>query len=153
MKKISLTFLLLAAVLLPYTLHAQVKDPAHWSYGLKKLPSGQYEVHLRASIEEGWHIYAQKQLPDAVAVPTKIVFTKSPGLKLSGLPAEVGKKETYTIKEAGVTNMEYAKVVDFVQKVSIAPGLKEVQGTITYQTCTHEMCLPETTISFKIPVP
>jgi DsbC/DsbD-like thiol-disulfide interchange protein len=150
MKKIILMLLLSAAVSL---LHAQVMNPAHWSYGLKKLDGDHYEVHLRATMDEGWHIYAQKQLPDAVAVPTKIVFTKAPGLKLKGLPLELGKKEKYTIKEAGVTNMEYAGVVDFVQKVTLTPGLKEVKGTITYQTCTHEMCLPEATISFSIAVP
>ena len=100
--------------------NAQIQDPAHWAYGLKNLKGGTYEVHLQATMDEGWHIYAQKQLPYAVAVPTKIVFAKTPELTLIGKPAELGKKETYTIKEAGVTNYEYAGKVDFVQKVPLS---------------------------------
>lgn len=145
-----------AVILMICTAHiatAQIQDPAHWAYGLKNLKGGVYEVHLQATMDEGWHIYAQKQLPDAVAVPTKIVFDKTPELTLIGKPAELGKKETYTIKEAGVTNYEYAGKVDFVQKVTVKPGLKEIKGTITYQTCTHEKCLTEKTISFTIPIP
>jgi DsbC/DsbD-like thiol-disulfide interchange protein len=131
----------------------QILDPAHWAYALKKLTGNTYEVHLQATIDDGWHIYAQKQLPDAVAVPTKIVFEITPGLTLIGKPIELGKKETYTIKEAGVTNYEYAGKVDFVQKMTVPPGLKEIKGTITYQTCTHQQCLTEKTISFTVPVP
>lgn len=132
--------------------NAQIEDPAHWAYALKRITGNTYKVHLRARVDDGWHIYAQKQLPDAVAVPTKIVFSNVQGLTLIGKPAELGKKETYTIKEAGVTNYEYAGVVDFVQKVTIKPGIKTISGTITYQTCTHEKCLTEKTINFSIPV-
>jgi len=149
--KLSLmTFLLAAATL---TIRAQqIKDPAHWAYGLKKLTGNTYEVHLQCTIDDGWHIYAPKQLPDAVAVPTKIVFAKTSGLVLIGKIKEIGKKETYTIPDAGVTNYEYAGKVDFVQQVAIGAGLKEIKGTITYQTCTHQMCLAEQTISFMVPV-
>jgi len=132
---------------------AQVDDPAHWAYGIKKIAPNTYEVHLQATIDQGWHIYAQKQLPEAIAVPTKITFSKIAGLTLIGKPKEIGKKDTYTVKEAGITNYEYANKVDFVQKVSLIPDLREVKGTITYQTCTHEKCLNAQTINFSIPVP
>jgi len=131
---------------------AQIERPVHWAYGLKHLSGQQYEVHLQATIDEGWHIYAQKQVPDAVAVPTKIVLDKTTGLKLIGVSAELGKKDTYTIKEAGVTNYEYAGKVDFVQKVLIDPSVKEIKGKLTFQACTHEKCLNAETINFNIPV-
>ena len=144
--------LAVAGIMLTTNAKAQVGNPVHWSYGLKKLPDNQYEVHLLARIDTGWHIYAQKQLPDAVAVPTKISFSQAPGLKLIGNPVEKGKKETYTIKEAGVTNYEYAGQVDFVQRVHLKPGIKAIKGTITYQSCTHVKCLQEQTINFTVPV-
>lgn len=137
-------------LLISLLLLMQIKNPAHWAYGLKKLNDNTYEVHIRATIDPGWHIYAQKQLPGAVAVPTKIVFAAQPGLTLVGTPAELGKKDTYTIPEAGVTNYEYAGTVDFVQKVTVSPDLKEIKGTITYQTCTHQQCLAAQTISFTV---
>lgn len=133
---------------------AQVQqDPAHWAYGLKKLTGNTYEVHLQCTINDGWHIYAQKQGKDFIGTATKITFTKAPGLTVTGKPIEVGKKETYTVKEVGITNFEYADKVDFVQKVTVQPGTKEIKGTITYQTCTHQMCLPEKTASFSVPIP
>ena len=139
-------------LLISLLLLMQIKNPAHWAYGLKKLNDNTYEVHIRATIDPGWHIYAQKQLPSAVAVPTKIVFSPQPGLTMMGTPAELGKKEIYTIPEAGVTNYEYAGTVDFVQKLTTSPEVKEIKGTITYQTCTHQECLSEKTISFTVPV-
>lgn len=156
MKRINLiryTAAIILMICITHIVTAQIQEPAHWAYGIKKLAGNTYEVHLLATLDEGWHIYAQKQLPDAVAVPTKIVFAKIPGLTLMGKPAEVGKKDIYTIKEAGVTNYEYAGKVDFVQKVTVKPGLKEIGGTITYQTCTHEKCLNANTINFSVPIP
>jgi DsbC/DsbD-like thiol-disulfide interchange protein len=132
--------------------NAQIQRPVHWAYGLKHISGENYEVHLQATINAGWHIYAQKQLPDAVAVPTKIVFDKTSGIILVGIPAELGKKDVYTIKEAGVTNYEYAGKVDFVQKVKIAPGIKEIKGTLTYQSCTHEKCLNAETLEFTVTI-
>ena len=132
---------------------AQIQpDPVHWAYGLKKLGDNNYEVHLKCTIDEGWHIYAQKQTSEFIGTRTKITFAKTPGLVLTGLPVEIGKKEKYVVKEVNITNYEYAGTVDFVQKATIKPGIKELKGTITYQTCTHDHCLAEKIITFTIPV-
>lgn len=128
------------------------KDPSHWAYALKKIQGNTYEVHIRATIDTPWHIYAQKQTKDFIGTATKIVFAKQPGLTLTGIPAEHGRKDTYKDETAGILNYEYAGVVDFVQKVTLGPGVKAIKGTITYQTCTHEHCLNAVTISFDVPV-
>jgi len=129
------------------------KDPAHWAYGLKKLTGNTYEVHLQCTIDVPWHIYAQKQGREFIGTATKIVFAKQPGLVLIGTPAEHGKKDIFVNKEVEITNYEYAGKADFVQKVTVKPGVKEIKGTINYQTCTHERCLTATSIDFTIPVP
>lgn len=132
---------------------AQVQpDPAHWAYGLKKLTGNNYEVHLQCSIDAPWHIYAQKQGKEFIGTATKITFNKLPGLTLTGTPRELGKKDIYIEKTVGIKNVEYAEKVDFVQNVMIKPGIKELKGSITYQTCTHEHCLTANTINFTIPV-
>ncbi len=128
------------------------KDPATWAYGLKKISGNSFEVHLRCSLESGWHIYAQEQTDDFIGTKTKIVFEKQKGLKLIGKPQERGKKDTYVAKEVGITNYEYANIVDFVQKVTIQPGVNKIKGSVTYQTCTHERCLSEKTVEFAVPV-
>ncbi|MES2107946.1 MAG: protein-disulfide reductase DsbD domain-containing protein [Bacteroidota bacterium] len=151
MKKISLILLLACG---SFVAKAQIeKDPAHWAYGLKKLAGNVYEVHLQCTIDDPWHIYAQKQTKDFIGTATKITFAKQPGLALKGIPAEIGKKDTYKDETVGILNYEFAGKVDFVQKVTIKPGLKEVRGMILYQTCTHEHCLTAQTIQFHVPVP
>jgi len=141
------------AIALSATTTAQIQNPVKWMSGVKRIEKNIYELHIRATIDDGWHIYAQNQSPDAIAVPTKISITKSPGLTLIGKPLEIGKKEKYEIKAAGITNMEYAGKVDFVQQVRIEPGIKEIKGTVTYQSCTHERCLAAETINFTVPIP
>jgi thiol:disulfide interchange protein DsbD len=152
MKNIKICLLVLLTSLCRIATAQIQPDPAHWAYGLKKLEASNYEVHLKCTIDEGWHIYAQKQTGEFIGTRTKIAFAKATGLVLTGLPVEVGKKEKYVVKEVGITNYEYAGTVDFVQKATIKPGIKELKGTITYQTCTHDHCLTEKTISFTIPV-
>jgi len=140
-------------ILTSYIAQAQIqKDPSHWAYGLKKVTGNTYEVHLQCTLDDDWHIYAQKQGPDFIGTATKIILSKQPGLILIGKPVEKGKKDTYVVKEVGIKNYEYANKVDFVQLVSIKPGVKEIKGKVIYQTCTHEHCLPEASLDFTIPI-
>jgi hypothetical protein len=150
MKNIFATIL---AMGLGLTAKAQVQpDPAHWAYGLKKLSADTYEVHLQCTIDAPWHIYAQKQTNDFIGTATKISFNKLPGLTLLGTPVEIGRKLTYTVKDVGISNYEYAGKVDFVQKMLVKPGVTSLSGKIIYQTCTHTHCLTDTSIDFTIPV-
>lgn len=146
-------YLVLLMVCFATIAKAQIQaDPAHWAFGIKKTTGNTYEIHLRCSIDDGWHIYAQKQTADFIGTETKVLFTKQKGVTLIGKPLEVGKKETYIDKQAEITNYEYSGMVDFVQKAIIAKGINVITGSITYQTCTHKKCLPETNVTFSIPI-
>lgn len=140
-------------VLLAQVCYAQIQKPVTWSYGAKKLGMGVYEIHLLAKMDQGWHIYAQKQAKDAIAVPTSIVFEKMKGLVLMGPVMEKGKKVAHRIEALDVVNMEYAGQVDFVQKVRVSPGVKVLRARISFQACTNERCLPEETVEASIPLP
>ena len=131
----------------------QIESPTHWSYGIKKIGNNTYEVHLLATIDDGWHIYAQVQPEDAVATATKISFAQNQFVSIIGKTTEHGKKEIYHNAIAGITDKEYADKVDFIQKIKInSKGSGVINGTITYQCCTDKKCLPENTISFSIPM-
>jgi thiol:disulfide interchange protein DsbD len=111
-------------------------------------------VHLTASIDPGWHIYAHVQPKSAISVPTNITFTRSPLLIIVGAVAEKGTKETQTIKEAGIEQYMYTKTVDFVQVVKTKAAVKTtLTGIITYQVCSNEECLPPATAPFSISIP
>jgi len=127
-------------------------SPVKWNYSTQKLDEKTYEVHMTASIAEGWHIYAQQQPKDAISLPTKIKFNKNPLVKMEGSPAEFGKKEKYSIEALGIEQFQYAGKVDFVQRVALrAPGVKiNLTGSIAFQACTDEMCLPVAEMQFNV---
>ena len=148
----------ITSLLLPFWLLAQKPDPVHFDYSIKKINDTKVEVHLTATMDEGWHIYSQTQPQEAIAEPTKIIFNKNPLLIISGKPKEIGTIQKYEDKQAGIVQYQYS-FVEFVQQVTLKSNSKadpshtlrtNISGTITYQACTDQMCLPPKTVSFSI---
>jgi hypothetical protein len=130
------------------------QEPVEWTYTAKALSSPHtYEVKLIATIQDGWHLYAQKQPDNAIAVPTSINFTKSPLLEFDGSPKEVGSMDSYIDPTLGIGANQYMHKVDFVQVVRLKGNAQaNVTGTIQFQVCTDEQCLPPATTHFSIPL-
>jgi len=106
---------------------------------------------MTASMDASWHIYAQAQPKEAIAIPTKIKFSLNPLVGTNGKLKEIGKKEKKEIKDTGIVQYEYGDTVDFFQVVSLKANVKtNISGIISYQACTDEMCLPVKTISFSL---
>jgi len=51
--------LFVAGLLFSITASSQILKPVKWSYAAKKTSSTEATLYLKASIEEGWHIYSQ----------------------------------------------------------------------------------------------
>lgn len=127
------------------------QQPVSWHYYTKKISDKVYEVHLKATLQDGWHIYAQKQPESGIGLPTKVTFTSNPLLLLKGTPKENGKMETVKNEEVGMENHQYEKEVDFVQVVTVKADVKtNVTGSIEFMACTEEHCLPPATVSFSV---
>jgi len=125
--------------------------PIMWQYSAKKIAERTYEVHLTAQLEAGWHAYSQKQPKDAVAQPTEIHFKSNPLISIMGKVKEVGNMEKWKDEASGIMANQYANQVDFVQIVKVKAKVKtNVSGSLTYQVCTNEMCLPPRTEAFSI---
>jgi len=88
---------------------AQKTAPAHFGYSIKQVKDKVYELHIKARPDEGWHIYAQQQPEEAIAVPTKIVFNKNSLFTISEKPKEIGEKEKYEDKQAGMCSINTTK--------------------------------------------
>lgn len=110
-----------------------------------------YEVHMKATIQDGWHLYSQKQPDDAIAIPTAFVVNPNPLFSLEGKVKEVGKMEVMNDTELGVSANQYSKIVDFVQKIKLKTSVKtSFNGTVEYQTCDDKKCLPPKKVNFSI---
>jgi DsbC/DsbD-like thiol-disulfide interchange protein len=142
---------LLLMVALFVSMKADAQDPVHFSYHVMKTGDKTFALHIKATMDEGWHIYAQVQPETAISVPTKISFAKNPLVAVQGKIKEVGAMETQKIVEAGIEQNMYEKTVDFVQTITLKANVKTaITGTITYQACTNEMCLPPKTIDISM---
>jgi hypothetical protein len=153
MNKLYLKKILVGIVLLVFAevSHAQIQNPVTWTYQAKKTADKTYELHMTASIEGNWHLYAQ-DAGDGPE-PTSFNFTKNPLLNFEGKVKEVGKMEKTYDKNFRSVLKYYGNKVVFVQKVKVkSPVQTVVKGTVTYMVCNDRQCLPPKDVPFTINV-
>ena len=129
---------------------AQSSKEVKWTFAAKKVADKLYEVHLTASINGDWHLYAQNVGVDG-PIPTTFSFTRNPLLSFDGKVQEVGKliKKKEDVWD-GVVNY-YEKSVTFVQKVKLKSSAKtNLSGKVEFMVCNDEKCLPPAEIEFSV---
>jgi hypothetical protein len=143
---------LLALVLMGFAGLAQAQlNPISWTFSAKKISDNTYELQMKASIQTNWHLYSQVQPEDAVAMPTTFVLSPNPLFTLEGKIKEIGKMEKYTDKILKVSANQYSNTVTFTQVVKLKGKAKtSITGTVEYQTCDDQKCLPPKKVSFKV---
>ncbi|EHQ28759.1 protein-disulfide reductase DsbD domain-containing protein [Mucilaginibacter paludis] len=147
MKKI----IIAAIVLLSATsLHAQILTPVKWSYAAKKLKNGEAVVFMKATIDEGWHLYSQT-VKEGGPVKTTFTFPASKEYTVIGKTIE----PTPITRNEKVFNMDvsfFQNSVIFQQKIKLKGSKATVKGKLEYMTCNDKQCLPPEDIDFSIPV-
>ncbi len=147
MKKIAALFMI---IFCGYTsVKAQVENPVTWSFTATKISAKQYEIHMQATVEGNWHIYAQNagEGPE----PTSFTFNKNPLIKLDGKVKEIGKLESLFDPNFKSTLRFYNGKVDFVQKVTLkSTASTALKGTVVYMVCNDRRCLPPKEIPFTV---
>jgi DsbC/DsbD-like thiol-disulfide interchange protein len=129
---------------------SQENSVTHWSFHTKKLSDSTYEIHLTATLDEGWHIYSQNT-PDGGPLPTSVSWSVNPLVSLDGKTREDGKLQQHLEPLFGVAVMQYSGTVDFVQKMKVRGRAKTaIGGTISFMTCNDKECLPTSTHAFSI---
>ena len=122
---------------------AQILKPVTWQFGTKKLADKEVIIFIKATIDDGWHLYSQ-HVGEGGPEPTKIVFNPSKDFVLQGKTAEP-KAET-VFEEVFKMNVPYfdSEVV-FQQRLKLNNGNKDtaIKGTITYMVCNDTQCIPD----------
>src|SRR5476651_620349 len=109
MKKL---LMLAAAILFSATTFAQIESHVKWQQGVKKDPkTGEYFILVKATIDEGWHIYSLNQ-KDGGPVKTSIVFTPSKDFTLVGKTSEPTPVTKFE-KSFGINVMYFEDAVVF----------------------------------------
>ena len=140
-------------ILLMFTglVNAQINNPVKWTYTAKKIADKTYELHMTASIDGNWHLYAQDagEGPE----PTTFSFTANPLIKFDGKVKEIGKLEKSYDKNFKSVLKYYAKKVDFVQKIKVKSSIATiVKGSVSFMVCNDRQCLPPRDFPFSINV-
>lgn len=147
MKKITMAILFLV---IGTALHAQMLTPVHWSYGAKRISKTEAVVFIKATIDDGWHVYSQF-VKDGGPVKTTITFSPSKDYAVSGATIEP-KPVTVYEKTFGMDVSYFESSVIFQQKVKLKADKTTVKGKLEYMTCNNKQCLPPDDIEFSIPV-
>ena len=128
-------------------------NPVTWSFSSKKIADKTYEIHMKATIQDRWHLYSQSQPEEAIAIPTLFTISPNPLFKADGKIKELGKMEVMKDATLGISANQYSQTVDFVQKIKLKANVKtNFSGNLEYQTCDDKKCLPPKKVNFSVAV-
>jgi len=147
MKKL---LLLMTVLLISAASYAQIESPVKWSYAAKKLNNNEAVIFLRATIQDGWHIYSLN-VGDGGPIKTSFKFTPSKEYALVGTVAEPSPIKKY--EDAFKMNVTYfEKTVTFQQKIKLKGSVSVIKGQLEYMTCNDKKCLPPEDVDFSVPL-
>ncbi|WDF55284.1 protein-disulfide reductase DsbD domain-containing protein [Mucilaginibacter sp. KACC 22063] len=130
--------------------HAQILTPVKWSYAAKKVSANEYVIFMRATIDNGWHVYSQN-VKDGGPVKTTFTFPKSKDYTLVGKTVEPTPVTKF--ENAFKMNVSYfEKEVVFQQRIKLNSAKAVVKGQLEYMTCNDKQCLPPEDVDFSVAV-
>lgn len=129
-------------------LWAQSQDVVQWDFSYNPETKS---VEMKATIEEGWHLYSQYVDNEVGPVPTSFTFQSSDFYELKGKVAEPKPIQRYD--ETFGANLDFFEnEVVFSQKVKVNKA-SVLEGSVVFMVCNDTMCLPPVDKTFKIDIP
>lgn len=131
---------------------AQMQTPVTWTHEFKSTGAGEGEIQIKASIQNGWHLYSQKT--DPVFLPLVFSYPKSACYERVGKTVEPKPHKDYYDDLMQGQARYFEKEVVFKQKIKLlTDGDFEVVVNIEGQACDDEtgMCV-QTPATLKIQV-
>jgi DsbC/DsbD-like thiol-disulfide interchange protein len=142
---------LLTAMMLVFAIgvKAQVQTPVKWSYAAKRINATEAVVMLKATIDNGWHIYSQNGNSSGL----KTTFEFKPSKEYSMVGKVLEPKPIIKYEPAIKTSVSYFEnSVVFQQKIKLrSANAKTVTGKLEYMACKTQ-CLPPEEVEFTIPI-
>ena len=143
MKRVlSFAFVLLAAIA---AANAQKLDPIQWTLtsDITKAPAGSsVPLHLKATFQEGWHLYSLTT-PQGGPIPTTAALAENPAVKSAKLYQPPPHRQFD--KNFNLDTETFEKQVDLPLTANLAPDAKgsvELTANVRYQACNDRQCLP-----------
>ena len=129
---------------------AQIETPVTWSYAQKKVSATEAIIYVKATIQDGWHIYSQNIKPGG---PVKTTIKFAPSKDFTKVGSTVEPKPLSKFEKVFDMNVGYFEnQVVFQQKVKLKKPETVVKGTIEFMVCDESRCLPPDEIQFSVQV-
>ncbi len=141
-RALSLAFGLLATIVAAY---GQRLDPIQWTLtsDFTKAPAGStVPLHLKATFQEGWHLYSLTT-PKGGPIPTTAELAENPAVKGSKLYQPPPNRQLD--KNFNLDTETFEKEIDLPLMADLAPDAKgtvELVANVRYQACNDRQCLP-----------
>ena len=128
----------------------QIYEPVKWNVKQTNVTENTAEIHIHATIDDGWHLYGLK-LPKGGPYPTSIVFeTFEHATKVGEIqsPSKLLKQFDANF------NMElnwYSSDALFIQKIKFEDASKvKIKGYVEFMACNDKSCLPPSKSPFSL---
>ncbi|MDR1739335.1 MAG: hypothetical protein LBR45_01070, partial [Bacteroidales bacterium] len=132
--------------------NAAPQNPVKWNYTVENVKDGEAVLVFKAKIAGDWHLYSQHleaggPLPTVFNFPSSKDFTRVGSISESPKPKE-GVDDIFGTKIA-----YFGGNATFKQRIKInTQNDFKIKGTIDYQVCNEETCIPFTDIDFAFDV-
>lgn len=146
MKKLKISLFYLAWLLIISGANGQILKPVKWTTAVNKISGQEYELVIKAKIDNNWHLYSQ-QVPEGGPIPTTFYFKDSAkAYQFIGKTLEGKGHESFdNVFQMNIKYFEKEGV--FKQKVRILnPNVKTIGGRVEFMACDDKSCLPPTEV-------
>jgi thiol:disulfide interchange protein DsbD len=110
-------------------------------------------AHLEISIAGGWHINANPASPDYM-IPTAVAAEAAGGVSAGAPRYPTARKLKVAFDQSEIAAWSGAVAIDvpLAAAAGATRGARSLAGTLRFQSCNDQVCLPPATVSFTIPV-
>jgi thiol:disulfide interchange protein DsbD len=146
MKQIKIALFYLALLFLVNAANGQILKPVKWTTSVNKISGQEYELVIKARIDDHWHLYSQ-QVPEGGPIPTTFYFKDSlKAYQFIGKTLEGKGIESFdNVFQMNIKYFEKESV--FKQKVRILnTNVKTILGMVEFMACDDKSCLPPTEV-------
>ncbi|WP_159024136.1 protein-disulfide reductase DsbD domain-containing protein [Formosa sp. L2A11] len=147
MKKI----ILLLVLIISSAVNSQILEPVKWDTTVNKISATEYELVATATIDQGWHLYAQS-VPENGPIPTTFTFKGNKNFLKKGNTQE-GKGHVVNDPVFEMEIKFFETKAAFKQRIKVKGVVPfKVNGTVEFMMCDDTRCLPPTEVDLEFDV-
>ncbi|KAA5534749.1 hypothetical protein F0919_09050 [Taibaiella lutea] len=128
------------------------QNPVSWQFSIKKMDNGAYRLEAKATLANGFHIWAQDPGGDGSLIPTSFTSEQMQSGKWINDWKEMESPKSEKVSVFGDAVVRwFEKTVTFYRDFNAKKGDK-IKGAVQYQSCNDQMCFPPAIQNFMVVV-